>query len=506
MSFEHGKSTTVKTPKGYLRGYKKDNVYHFCGIDYGKAKRWQIAEDIQSWEGVKEATNYGFTCYPFRPDTTGNTLKSPHRFWINSEDCLNLNLWTRSIEPGVRKPVLVWFHGGGFNNGSALDLYAFDGCNICDKGDVVVVTINHRLNILGYLDLRAYGEKYANSVNVGNWDLICALRWVRDNIECFGGDPDNVTIFGQSGGGGKTISVMNMEASAGLYHKSMVMSGVTDNLLGSRKVTSGEIVARMFENLGITTVEELEKLHHHVIADSYLQAYQDLAGNGMAPLGPVKNIDYLGDPMEFGFTDYAKSVPMIIGTNFSEFFNLPAKYSRCDMSDQQQREAVEEVLGSEIAQKALPEFLKVFPDKKPLDILQYDATIFRKGTRKFVRCRVEAGCAPTYVYFFCPTININDGSMPQHNSDISYFFYNTEMVPSNDIGEDTAKLEEEMSGRLVQYAWSSKPQLEGHIEWPQATAENCPVLLFDRNTRVAEGMDDGFIDELGKSPYYNFRL
>ena len=506
MSFEHGKNTTVRIPKGALRGYRKDNVYHFCGIDYGKAERWQIAREIEPWEGVKEATNYGFTCFPFRPDTTGNTLKSPHRFWINSEDCLNLNVWTKHINTEDRKPVFVWFHGGGFNNGSALDLYAFDGCNLCDRGDVVVVTINHRLNVLGYLDLSAYDEKYVHSVNVGNWDLICALKWVQENIGCFGGDKSNVTIFGQSGGGGKTISVMNMKASEGLYHKSMVMSGVADNLLNSKVIPSREIVARMFENLGINSVEELEKLHHHVIADAYVQAYQDLGGKGAPFISPEKNIDYMGDPLEYGFSDYSKKIPMIIGSNFSEFYNIPKKYDRSEMSYDEMVKAVETELGKETADKVIPEFMKRFADKKPLDILAYDAGSFRKGTRAFVKARVAECEAPTYVYMFAPTININDGSNPQHNSDISYFFYNTEKVPSNDIGEYTKVLEADMSGRLVGYGYTGSPQTEGFVQWPEATAENSPVMVFDHPSHVEYGFDDGFIDELIATGFYNFHI
>ena len=506
MSFEHGKSTTVTTPKGTLRGYKQNDVYHFCGIEYGKAERFQPAKEIEPWSGVKEATNYGYTCPPFLPDTTGNTLKSPHRFWINNEDCLNLNVWTRSINSDVRKPVLVWFHGGGFNNGSALDLYAFDGCNIADKGDVVVVNINHRLNVLGYLDLRAFGEKYKYSANVGNWDLICALKWVQENIECFGGDKNNVTIFGQSGGGGKTISVMNMPASAGLYHKAMVMSGVTANLMKPQDITPTDIIKHFMEMCEMNDVSELETIPQRALADGYIASYKDLGGKGMPRLAPSKGWDFIGDPSENGFTEYAKNTPMMIGSNFSEFCNLPKQYVRCEMSDEEMTQALEKELGKEIADAVIPAFLRKFPDKKIIDILQYDAAAFRQGTKEFFKKRLEEGCAPTYEYMFSPTIGINDGSMPQHNSDISYFYYNTDFVPSNDIGEATKVLEGYMSGCLVNFAYTGVPSAEGLCKWEPATMENSPTMVFDRDSRIEYGLDDEFLDLLVKSGFYAFKI
>ena len=505
MSFLHGRETTVTTARGKVRGLKKDDVYHFYGIPYAKAERFQRPVEVEPWEGVREATNYGYTCYPFVPDSFGNTLKSPHRYWINGEDCQNLNLWTKHIDGSEKKPVFVWFHGGGFNNGSALDLYAFDGCNLADKGDVVVVTINHRLNVLGYLDLRSFGEKYQYSVNAGNWDLIYALKWVQENIGFFGGDKDNVTIFGQSGGGMKTQTVMNMPASEGLYHKAMIMSGAVRRAGRPVDFTPEEILNKMLETKGIK-VEELETMPHRQLADGYIEAYHLLGGKGLPQLGPLPNIDLLGDPITYGFTDYAAKTPVIIGTNFSEFFAIPEKYHRYEMSDEQMRQAVENELGRETADKVIPEFLKRFPDKKILDILAYDATTFRAGTRDYIARRIADGCAPTYNYLFCPTIGINDGSTPQHNSDISYFFYNTDKVFSNDIGEYTLPLERNMSESLLQFGRTGSPNGEGLPYWPACQEGHWQTMLFDRVCRLEENLDDDFIDDLASSGFYRSGL
>ena len=143
----------------------------------------------------------------------------PHMYWSEKEDCQNLNIWTPSIRDGRKRPVMVWLHGGGFSAGSSIEQLAYDGENLSRAGDVVVVSVNHRLNVLGYLDLSPFGEKYRDSANAGNLDLIAALEWIRDNIEGFGGDPENVTLFGQSGGGVKVWSLLQMPEADGLFHK-----------------------------------------------------------------------------------------------------------------------------------------------------------------------------------------------------------------------------------------------------------------------------------------------
>lgn len=143
----------------------------------------------------------------------------PHMYWSEKEDCQNLNIWTPSIRDGRKRPVMVWLHGGGFSSGSSIEQLAYDGENLSRAGDVVVVSVNHRLNVLGYLDLSPFGEKYRDSANAGNLDLIAALEWIWDNIEGFGGDPENVTLFGQSGGGVKVWSLLQMPEADGLFHK-----------------------------------------------------------------------------------------------------------------------------------------------------------------------------------------------------------------------------------------------------------------------------------------------
>src|SRR5215470_1562529 len=197
-------SPPVVTVKGgKLRGLREGKTYSFLGVRYAEAERFGQPKPVQSWEGVRGAQAYGPCCpIPAQSTVGADELVFPHRFWIQNENCQYLNVWTQNLNPAIKKPVMVWMHGGGFTNGSAIEAYAYDGRSLSEFGDVVVVSINHRLNILGTLDLSAYGTQYANSRYTGTADLVSALQWVHDNIEAFGGDSSNVMIFGQSGGGG----------------------------------------------------------------------------------------------------------------------------------------------------------------------------------------------------------------------------------------------------------------------------------------------------------------
>ena len=186
----------VDTVAGKVRGYYFDDTYIFQGIKYADARRFQMPKPVEHWDGIKDAWGYGYASLtPFK-DRCGEEITVPHRYWPQDEECQYLNVWTQSLDPKAKKPVMVWLHGGGFLFGSAVELACTDGLELCKYGDVVTVSLNHRLNILGFLDVSAYGdEKFANSGNVGMADIVTALEWIRDNIAQFGGDPDNVTIF-----------------------------------------------------------------------------------------------------------------------------------------------------------------------------------------------------------------------------------------------------------------------------------------------------------------------
>lgn len=500
MSFEHGKNTIVKTEKGLLRGFRYNDIYHFYGVKYANSERFMPPTEVESWEGIKEATSYGYICPGFNDDRIGNNLKNPHRFWPVSEDCQYLNIWTKSINSEEKKPVIVWFHGGGFSDGSSLEHLSYDGYSLCNRGDVVVVTLNHRLNVLGYFDLSDFGEKYSRSKNVGNLDLIAALKWVNKNIEHFGGDKNNVTIFGQSGGGAKVTSVMNMPASAGLFKAGMVMSGVVGEMLSDHNKDTRPIVAKALELLGIgkENIEDINKVGHKDLCKAYLKANQLFGNKGTPYMGPMKNEDYLGDPMYYGFLDQAKAAPLIVGSNFSEFYNLSSKYQRNEMTDEEMVKVVEEEFGKKIADKVIPEFRKAFPNNKIIDVLTYDCSIVRKPTLDFVKKRVSEGCAPTYNYLFTALYGINDGSTPLHSSDIVFVFGNTNMVPSTYMDGYEKEIEYQMAGRLLALAKTGEPQLADRLTWHPAAADSVPTLILDRVCEEKTDFDKELLEEMTK--------
>lgn len=219
----------VQTKSGKVRGYIHQGIYTYKGIPYAQAKRFQAPQKPASWEGVRSSLSYGPVSPLMTPTTQVNDeveFVFHHDWGYPNEDCLRLNVWTKGINDGKKRPVMFWIHGGGYTAGSSQELPSYDGEAISQKGDVVLVSINHRLNILGFLDLSDFGDHYAGSANASFYDLIAALQWVKDNISNFGGDPDNVTIFGQSGGGGKVSTLMSSPLAKGLFHKAIVQSGV----------------------------------------------------------------------------------------------------------------------------------------------------------------------------------------------------------------------------------------------------------------------------------------
>ena len=240
-------SPIVETKQGKLRGFRYDGVDHFYGIRYAVAERFHMPQPVPAWEGVKDAGSYGFICPVLNESAPVGEVMTPHRFWPASEHCQFLNVWTAGCDRSAKRPVVFWIHGGGFMAGSSIEQVSYDGFNLAKKDGLVVVSVNHRLNAFGYLDLSDFGEEYRNSVNAGMADLVEALRWVKDNIAGFGGDPDNVTIFGQSGGGGKVTVLGQIPEAEGLFHKMVIMSGVLPSSTFDSGCTPKEFVLEILK-------------------------------------------------------------------------------------------------------------------------------------------------------------------------------------------------------------------------------------------------------------------
>lgn len=500
----------VQTKAGQLKGYQLDGVYIFKGIPYAKAERFQMPEPVDEWEGVREACSYGFVCPLLTQDTPKSELMVAHRYWPQDENCLNLNIWTKSLSAEAKKPVMVWLHGGGYVAGSSIEQIAYDGFSLCDKGDVVVVSINHRLNILGFLDLSPFGEKYQNSANAGLADIVASLQWIQENIAAFGGDPDNVTLFGQSGGAMKAAALMQIPAADGLFHKAIMMSGVEDGKLMPLLPGDGrEIVTALLQELQIpeAEVERLETVPYYELAQAYNKVNREVMMKGCYAGGaPMANEYFLGNPVLVGFREEAKSIPIMAGTVFGEFSFAPTSYNKQELTEAQVEKILESTFG-EHTQEVRELFAAAYPDKHPLDVLTKDR-IFREPTKKLVNMHVEDGKAVDYLYEFTLEFPYQHGKVAWHCSDIPFIFHNTHLVELSNIEGVSDRLEEQIFRAAMQFAKTGDPNHEGLPYWSPVTPSDEPTMIFDRECEVRHNFDDQLLNKLDEvmSPFSIFEM
>jgi para-nitrobenzyl esterase len=320
--------TTVNVEEGTLLGYLDYGIYTFLGVPYATAKRFEPPQKVAPWAGVRDATRPG----EIFPQTPTNRIAvdeffNPHRQLSANEHCQFLNIWTPSIARDKKRPVMLWLHGGAFTDGSSIEPL-YHGRNLSEKGDLVFVSLNHRLGAGGFLDLSTFGAPYRNSANSGLADLVAALEWIKTNIETFGGDPDNVTILGQSGGGAKVLTLMATPAAKGLFHKAIVQSGAAPNLGMtltdqeiSRKV--GQLTAEIL-GLADKDIHKIQELPYDVVAKAANEARKQLFdATGIRHVwGPVLN-DYIPvHPVGSEFAEQSKDIPLLIGSVLNEFTTI----------------------------------------------------------------------------------------------------------------------------------------------------------------------------------------
>lgn len=321
----------VQTAAGAVQGTNEDGIYRYLGIPYAQvSERFVAAEEVEPWDGVFVADTYG----PMSPQGSISGVGGEASQDGTDNNCQNLNIWTPGINDGEKRPVMVWLHGGGFSTGSANE-EGYDGENLSRDGDVVVVSVNHRLNVFGHLDLSAYGEKYQYSANAGMTDIVAALQWIQDNIEAFGGDPENVTLFGQSGGGAKVLAMMTSPYAEGLFDKGIVQSGATETMgvVFNTQEASRQLTENILDILGITEeniediqdvpVEELEEASAQALAQTgeELQLPAALGGGYSMDWEPVVDGDFLPtNPVtEDSFAEAGADIPLLIGSNLNEW-------------------------------------------------------------------------------------------------------------------------------------------------------------------------------------------
>lgn len=485
----------VEVEGGKLIGFKQGETYCFWGVDYAYADRFEAPQKVEPWEGYKYAQSYG--CISLIPDQTSvgtDEFVWPHRYWIQNDHCQNLNIWTQSLDTEAKKPVIVFFHGGGFNNGSSIESLAYDGQNLSEFGDVVVVTVNHRLNVVGFLDLSSFGEKYATSANSGMLDLQASLEWINANIAQFGGDPENVTIFGQSGGGSKVTALMRMPGAAGLFHKAGTQSGgaatIQDNSSSARV---GELTA---EILGLTaeTIDQIQTMDYRTVrnaANEALALAKKEEGFTSYSFGPVSDGVTLVPEMI-----NAKGIPVINSWCFSESAN--ASYKTGDQrhnewTDEETMEWLTSRFGDK-TEALLAEFLKLYPNKEAHDLYFYNNRRARGVTLN--KALLEAG-ATVYNYSFDFEAPTNGGTTAFHCVDLIYVFHNADLglcAIATGAGEDAMRIQDQMAGAFINLAYNGTPSTE-ELPWAPYTIEGNEMMLFDVESKCVN-FDDAAFNEI----------
>jgi para-nitrobenzyl esterase len=500
----------IATAAGNVQGLVEGGIAAYKGIPYGTpptgTHRFQPPRPAPAWDHVLDGTAFGAPAMQLydRPlNGTELSLQLATVFpthtekKIDNEDCLFLNVWTPALsrdEPGKR-PVLVWLHGGGYAYGSgAWPIY--DGASLARKGDVVVVTVNHRLNLFGYLYLaELLGPDYADSGNAGMLDLVLALEWVRDNVARFGGDPDNVTIMGESGGGSKVSHLMAMPAAAGLFHKAIVQSG--PGLTGVPAAAAADTTRAVVTELGLDPADReavraaLTTLPAQALIDAAAAA-QARAGGGFGGLRLAPVVDGRTLPRHPFVPDapeQSRNVPLLIGWNKDEMtlFNVAAPWFG-SLTDEALPGLFDQLAGDR-GDALLDIYRRLYPDYSPTYL--YNAAM--GDSRMFVGSallaeRHAAQGAPTYMYQLVWETPVGGGVFKStHTLEIPFMFNNVDKAAAfTGDGPEARALEAQMSDAWIAFARTDDPNAEGLPEWPRYDAEGRATLRFDVESRVVD--------------------
>jgi len=492
----------VQTESGKVRGYVHKGIFTYKGIPYAKAQRFMAPDKPATWKDVRSSMTYGPVA-PMDPTTTVNDeFEFPfhHNWGYTNENCQTLNVWTPGINDNKRRPVMVWFHGGGFTAGSYVELPSYDGENLSRKGDVVLVSVNHRLNVLGFLDLSGYGDKYKSSPNAGLLDLVAALQWIKQNIAQFGGDPDNVTIFGQSGGGGKVTSLMNAPSAKGLFHKAIVESG--SYLSGFTEPSISKRVAAALLNelqLQPSQVDSLQTISYERLNAAGKKALSKVAAEmktegKTVPMfglgwGPILDGSFLPyQPTDSAAIEIAKNVPMLVGSTKNEF--TPFIPGSRDITMENATINLQKKYGDK-TDAYIAAVKKTYPEtSKPSDYIDIDV-FFRPGTISHANLKAAPGAAPVYVYLFSWQSPVMDGMYKaMHCMELPFVFDNIDKCEEmTGGGKEAYALADKMSSAWINFARSGNPSAKKLPNWPAYTQQTGATMIFDNKCEVKNNPD-----------------
>ncbi|MEY3322667.1 MAG: hypothetical protein RLZZ417_2250 [Bacteroidota bacterium] len=479
----------AQTEYGKVRGFILRGIHQFLGIPYGAdtsgKNRFMPPQKPTPWTDVKPTIWWGNTAPQIMEKRYANVVSSFVDHWNYddvSEDCLKLNVWTPALD-NKKRPVVVWLHGGGYVNGNGIEQDGYHGENLARFGDIVFCSVNHRLGALGYCCLSAAGGG-SGSGNAGNLDLVASLEWVKNNISQFGGDPGNVTIIGQSGGGAKVTTLMNMPAAKGLFHKAVALSG--SSLIGVNKDYAEKLGLKVMEEAGLKA-GEIEKLQQipwlefiHIANRAVTKLSDEAKKMGIQREGfsPVSDGIHLIDEPFFS-TDLSANVPLMINTTFHEWTPSRADASLETVTWEQVAERLTPRFG-EKSNAILAAYKKQFPSASPVEIWALILSN-RKNAVAAADAKTKQGKAPVYLSWFGWEPPLFDGRMRAfHCIDICFWFYNTELMYTHTGGGKRPKaLSQKMAGSFLKFIKTGNPNGGGLPQWTPYSTENGETMILD---------------------------
>jgi len=504
------RSAVAKTQYGKVRGFLDGGVLTFKGIPYGQTaggeNRWLPAKPPVPWADEYPALVYGANC-PQNLHTWTSAEQTFIQDWDDgwqSEDMLKLNIWTPSLTG--RRPVMFYIHGGGFSFGSSYELPSHEGAQMARHHDVVQVSVNHRLNILGFFDaLEIGGSAYEDSVNVGMTDLVAALRWVRYNIENFGGDSDRVMIYGQSGGGSKVTTLMGMPSAAGLFHRASAQSGGGGNIPSREQ--QKEVARLVMKDLGLgpNDIESLKKMDWAKLVAAGNAAAAKINPPGPPMMGPgtagkprvgwspcvdgkVINMRSFFDAAP----EISKQVPMLIGSVTEEGNRMSSR-----PTEEEWHANLTKAYGDEKATAIIAALKKAYPQKK-IQTLSYmcsgsfglNGLFMRNNVVKMAKLKHELKAAPAYTYYFTWQTPILDG-LPGawHTAELQFCFDNTKRCEQGTGNTPEAQaLAKKMASSWAAFAATGNPSLPG-LTWKPTNPETNRTMIWDNECRMVDDPD-----------------